>query len=107
MINLIFIYQFFAPQKSRYALAVNQGIVLTLLVILGGYLWYPNLGITLLAVLPAMLGIATIKQHPFLQIPVLYEIGSLLSYITFGIISGTKNMRVKSREVREVRLKVE
>ncbi len=54
-----------------------------------------------------MLGIATIKNQPFLQIPILHEIGSLLSYITFGIVSGTKNMREKSKEVREIRLKVE
>lgn len=106
-INLIFIYQFFAPQKSRYVLAINQGIILTLLILLFGYLLYPNLRMTLLAVLPIMLGVATIKNQPFLQIPILHEIGSLLTYITFGIVSGTKNMREKSKEVREIRLKVE
>lgn len=107
VINLIFIYQFFAPRKSRYALAINQGIILTLLTLLAGYISYPNLRVILLAVLPIMLGIATIKNQPFLQIPLLHEIGSFLSYITFGIVSGTKSMREKSKEVREIRLKVE
>lgn len=107
IVNLIFAYRFFAPQKSRYALAINQGIILTLLVLLVGYFSYPSLTGTLLAILPIMLGIATVKRHPFLQIPFLYEIGSLLSYISFGIISGTKSTREKSKEVREIRLKVE
>lgn len=54
-----------------------------------------------------MLGIATIKQKPFLQIPILYEIGTFVSYVTFGIISGTKSTRERSKEVREVSFKVE
>ncbi len=105
--NLLLVYRFFSPQKSRYALAINQGIILSLLIIVIGYFTYPDTSLLLLAVLPMMLGIATVKQNPFLQIPVLYEVGSLLSYITFGIISGTKSTREKAKEVREVRLKVE
>jgi hypothetical protein len=107
ILNIIFIYRFFSPQKNRYALAINQGIILTLLVVIIGYFTYPDTSLLLLVILPMMLGLATVKGKPFLQIPILYEISSLVSYITFGIVSGTKSTREKSKEVREVRLKVE
>ncbi len=104
-LNLIFLYQFFVPGKSKYVLAINQGIILTLLVVLvGGFLSPTNL--ILLAILPMMLGIATIKNRPFLQIPLLYEFGGLLSAVTFGIVSGTRQAREWSQEVKEIRLKV-
>lgn len=47
-----------------------------------------------------------ISHRPFFRIPVLYEVGAFLSSLTFGIISGTKQAREKSQEVREVRLVV-
>lgn len=106
VINLIFLYQFFSPKKSRYVLAVNQGIVMTLLA-LGVWSFSDTSELLMLFFLPMMLGIATVSTRPFLQIPVLYELGALLSSITFGIVSGTKQAREKSNEVREVRLKVE
>lgn len=106
VLNLLFLYRFFSPNKSRYVLAINQGIVLTVIMLLLGYA-YGDSAIMLLAVLPMMLGIAMVKSRPFLQIPLLYEIGAIASYVTFGIISGTKHTHEKSQEVREVRLKVE
>lgn len=106
VLNLLFLYQFFSPKKSRYVLAVNQGIVLSIILLLVGFL-YSDHSVLLFAILPIMLGIATIKSRPFLQIPLLYEIGALVSYVTFGIVSGTKHTHEKSQEVREVRLKVE
>lgn len=33
LLNLLLLYRFFSPQKSRYALAINQGIMLSFLVI--------------------------------------------------------------------------
>ncbi|MDD2744942.1 MAG: hypothetical protein PHU93_00205 [Candidatus Gracilibacteria bacterium] len=110
LLNLLLLYRFFSPQKSRYALAINQGIMLSFLVIgvfILGYFDFLSYTLVLFALLPIMLGIATIKQKPFLQIPILYEIGTFISYVSFGIISGTKSTRERSKEVREVSFKVE
>jgi hypothetical protein len=111
VLNLLLLHRFFAPQKSRYALAINQGIILSILVITIGVLVYFDVLSTsawiLFAILPMMLGLSTVKAKPFLQIPILYEIGTFLSYLSFGIISGTKTARERSMEVREVSFKVE
>lgn len=104
-INLLFAHRFFFPGKSRYVLAVNQGIVLTFLCI-ALYFFTESSTLLVVAFLPMMLGIAMISHRPFFRIPVLYEVGALLSSLTFGIISGTKQAREKSQEVREVRFVV-
>jgi len=76
VLNLLLLHRFFAPQKSRYALAINQGIMLSLIVIgiiILGYLAIVSTAWILFAILPMMLGLSTVKAKPFLQIPILYE----------------------------------
>ncbi len=45
---------------------------------------------------------ATIKTRPFYRIPVLYELSALLSFLSFGLIAGTKSFQQKSREEKSV-----
>jgi hypothetical protein len=106
-LNVLLLSLFFAPGKSRYALAVGQGIVLTLLCLGVGF-WYGwNSSYLLFALIPIAMGLATVQVRPFARIPVLYELSVLLSYASFGIVRGSREARAKSAQVNEVSLKVE
>ena len=50
---------------------------------------------------------ATVVLRPFARIPVLYELSVLLSYVSFGIVRGSREARAKSAKMNEVSLKVE
>ena len=105
-INLIFISWFFAPGKYRYAFAVGQGIVLTILFALGMFVYGVYDQILILLMIPMILGLSAIVHRPFLRIPVLYEISWLISSLTFGLIRGTRSAQEKSKSVKEVSYKI-
>lgn len=59
-----------------------------------------------LSLLPISLGMATVKTRPFYRIIGLYEVYSLLSFCTFGLVSGSKLLKSKAREEKSVNYKV-
>jgi hypothetical protein len=82
-LNILLLNLFFAPGKSRYALAVGQGIVLTILCFLVGFFYGWNSPYLLFSLFPIAMGMSTITLRPFVRIPVLYELSVLLSYVSF------------------------
>ena len=106
VLNFLFLYRFFFPGKSRLVVAIGQGIVLSLIFIGLVFLYGPFDPILSLALLPISIGFATVTVRPFYRIPVLYELSALLSFLSFGLVSGTRAVHARSREEKEVRYTV-
>jgi hypothetical protein len=105
-LNLVYLARFFSPGKTPYVVAIGQGIVLTVLIAVVGYFYSFFDPMLAFALFPIALGLATIKSRPFYRIPVLYELSALVSFLTFGLVSGTKSMKEKSKESKQVSYKV-
>jgi len=106
-INLIYIPKYFFDKKSRYALAIIQWIISTLLLAIIFYIeWSIYTRYATIFIFPIFLGIANIDKNPFYRIPFIYEIYVILDWLTFWIFNKFKFIKEKNSVVKEVNFKI-
>lgn len=106
ILNLIFIPTFLVSKKSKYLIAIIQGLIISfLLIFIWFYFWYYSL-YQLFLLFPIFIGIANINQNPFKKIPIIYEIYATFDKLSFWIFSKVKFLNEKKKEVKEVSYKL-
>lgn len=82
-VNLIFLPKLFVSRTTRYVLAIEQGLVITLLAILLGLLFSFTSPIELFLLFPVFYGISALETDVFIRIPFIYEIYILINILSF------------------------
>ncbi|MCK9272092.1 hypothetical protein M0P65_00935 [Candidatus Gracilibacteria bacterium] len=106
ILNLIFIPTFLVSKKSKYLIAITQGLIISfLLIFIWFYFSYYSL-YQLFLLFPIFIGIANIDKNPFKKIPIIYDIYAIFDKLSFGIFSKVKFLNEKKKEVKEVSYKL-
>lgn len=105
--NIFFLPRMFINRKSKYAVALGQGMVITLLSVLIGFISKDfSSPYELFLLFPIFYGIASVQSDPFTKIPIVYEFYVIINTLTFGLLRNTKKIREVQQKETSVRLKV-
>lgn len=106
VVNLLFLPRLFSASPYRYALAAGQGVALTAsYVALTYFFGFSNdYQIALLPAIALLLG--NVENRPFLRIPALYELYSLVGILTFGLANRARKAKEISGKQTSVSFKV-
>ncbi|EKD65966.1 MAG: hypothetical protein ACD_49C00072G0003 [uncultured bacterium (gcode 4)] len=106
ILNLIFIPTFLVSKKSKYLIAITQGLIISfLLIFIWFYFSYYSL-YQLFLLFPIFIWIANIDKNPFKKIPIIYDIYAIFDKLSFWIFSKVKFLNEKKKEVKEVSYKL-
>ena len=106
VVNLLFLPRLFTASKSRYVLAVPQGIIITiLLLVLWVWLGFGSPAQVFL-LFPIALGIGHVRHTPLYRIPLVYDLFALLDFLTFGVLHGSLRFLSKNSGEQTVSYRV-
>jgi len=107
--NLVFLPKLLMSRTTKYVLAIGQGLAITLVAVLIGFLFSFTSPLELFLLFPIFYGIASLESDAFFRIPLIYEIYEIyatLNTFTFGLFKSTKRIQAVQKQDTAVSFKL-
>lgn len=104
--NLVFLPKLLMSRTTKYVLAIGQGLAITLVAVLIGFLFSFTSPLELFLLFPIFYGIASLESDAFFRIPLIYEIYATLNTFTFGLFKSTKRIQAVQKQDTAVSFKL-
>lgn len=83
LVNLIFLPKILTDRKTKYSIAIGQGLVVTGIFVAIGLMYGFSSPISLFLLFPIFYAIARVYYDPFQKIPAVYELYALVNTLSF------------------------